>query len=93
VKQHIGGASDIFCFWQVNVTSYKIRPSAKDFIQIEILVERESQRSIILGKVKQLKQSSLCMLEFSMITNLMKLSLARNCRILRKLPFREMLNI
>uniref|UniRef100_A0ACD5TZK9 Uncharacterized protein n=1 Tax=Avena sativa TaxID=4498 RepID=A0ACD5TZK9_AVESA len=35
---------------QVNVTSYKSRPSAKDFIQVEILVERESQRSIILGK-------------------------------------------
>ncbi|KAM0891806.1 hypothetical protein ACQ4PT_026181 [Festuca glaucescens] len=35
---------------QVNVISYKSRPSAKDFIQVEILVERESQRSIILGK-------------------------------------------
>ncbi|XP_051210384.1 GTPase ERA1, chloroplastic [Lolium perenne] len=35
---------------QVNVTSYKSRPGAKDFIQVEILVERESQRSIILGK-------------------------------------------
>ncbi|KAM3300262.1 hypothetical protein ACQJBY_004189 [Aegilops geniculata] len=35
---------------KVNVTSYKSRPSAKDFIQVEILVERESQRSIILGK-------------------------------------------
>ncbi|XP_066317762.1 GTPase ERA1, chloroplastic-like [Miscanthus floridulus] len=35
---------------QVNVVSYKSRPSAKDFIQVEILVEKESQRSIILGK-------------------------------------------
>lgn len=35
---------------QVNVIGYKSRPSAKDFIQVEILVERESQRSIILGK-------------------------------------------
>ncbi|KAK3137976.1 hypothetical protein QOZ80_5AG0362800 [Eleusine coracana subsp. coracana] len=35
---------------QVNVVSYKSRPTAKDFIQVEILVEKESQRSIILGK-------------------------------------------
>ncbi|EEE64721.1 gTPase ERA-like, chloroplastic [Oryza sativa Japonica Group] len=35
---------------QVNVISYKSRPTAKDFIQVEILVEKESQRSIILGK-------------------------------------------
>ncbi|CAD6271176.1 unnamed protein product [Miscanthus lutarioriparius] len=35
---------------QVNVVSYKSRPSAKDFIQVDILVEKESQRSIILGK-------------------------------------------
>ncbi|XP_021303411.1 uncharacterized protein LOC8063614 [Sorghum bicolor] len=35
---------------QVNVVSYKSRPTAKDFIQVEILVEKETQRSIILGK-------------------------------------------
>lgn len=35
---------------QVNVVSYKSRPTAKDFIQVEILVEKESQRGIILGK-------------------------------------------
>ncbi|CAD6248287.1 unnamed protein product [Miscanthus lutarioriparius] len=35
---------------KVNVVSYKSRPSAKDFIQVEILVEKESQISIILGK-------------------------------------------
>ncbi|RHN42076.1 putative GTP-binding protein Era [Medicago truncatula] len=35
---------------QVNVISYKARPNAKDFIQVEILVERNSQKIIIIGK-------------------------------------------
>ncbi|CAN0861708.1 GTPase ERA-like, chloroplastic [Linum grandiflorum] len=35
---------------QVNVVSYKARPGAKDFIQVEILVEKNSQKIIILGK-------------------------------------------
>ncbi|CAN1344299.1 GTPase ERA-like, chloroplastic [Linum perenne] len=35
---------------QVNVVSYKTRPAAKDFIQVEIIVERNSQKIIILGK-------------------------------------------
>ncbi|CAN0861710.1 GTPase ERA-like, chloroplastic [Linum grandiflorum] len=35
---------------KVNVVSYKARPGAKDFIQVEILVEKNSQKIIILGK-------------------------------------------
>lgn len=35
---------------QVNVVSYKTRPAAKDFIQVEILVERNSQKIILIGK-------------------------------------------
>jgi hypothetical protein len=37
--------------FQVNVVSYKTRPAAKDFIQVEILVERNSQKIILIGKV------------------------------------------
>lgn len=36
---------------QVNVISYKTRPSAKDFIQVEIVVEKNSQKIILIGKV------------------------------------------
>ncbi|XP_050230337.1 GTPase ERA-like, chloroplastic [Mercurialis annua] len=35
---------------QVNVVSYKSRPTAKDFIQVEIVVEKNSQKIIIIGK-------------------------------------------
>ncbi|KAI4381725.1 hypothetical protein MLD38_007773 [Melastoma candidum] len=35
---------------QVNVVSYKTRPSAKDFIQVEIVVEKNSQKIILIGK-------------------------------------------
>ncbi|KAK2357400.1 GTPase ERA, chloroplastic [Trifolium repens] len=35
---------------QVNVKSYKARPNAKDFIQVEILVERNSQKPVVIGK-------------------------------------------
>ncbi|CAK8562231.1 unnamed protein product [Lathyrus sativus] len=35
---------------QVNVKSYKTRPKAKDFIQVEILVERKSQKIIVIGR-------------------------------------------
>ncbi|GAB2227381.1 hypothetical protein Droror1_Dr00009200 [Drosera rotundifolia] len=35
---------------QVHVISYKSRPAAKDFIQIEILVEKESQKMIVIGR-------------------------------------------
>ncbi|XP_071724054.1 GTPase ERA-like, chloroplastic, partial [Rutidosis leptorrhynchoides] len=35
---------------QVNVISYKTRPTAKDFIQVEILVEKNSQKIILIGK-------------------------------------------
>lgn len=38
---------------QVNVVSYKTRPAAKDFIQVEILVEKNSQKIILIGKVKE----------------------------------------
>jgi hypothetical protein len=36
---------------QVNVVSYKARPTAKDFIQVEIVVEQNSQKIILIGKV------------------------------------------
>lgn len=36
---------------QVNVVSYKSRPAAKDFIQVEIVVEKNSQKIILIGKV------------------------------------------
>lgn len=36
---------------QVNVVSYKTRPNAKDFIQVEIVVEKNSQKIILIGKV------------------------------------------
>ncbi|KAL9241654.1 hypothetical protein vseg_015741 [Gypsophila vaccaria] len=35
---------------QVNVVSYKNRPGAKDFIQVEIVVEKNSQKIILIGK-------------------------------------------
>ncbi|KAE7999963.1 hypothetical protein FH972_004338 [Carpinus fangiana] len=35
---------------QVNVVSYKARPAAKDFIQVEIVVEQNSQKIILIGK-------------------------------------------
>lgn len=36
---------------QVNVVSYKTRPTAKDFIQVEIVVEKNTQKIILIGKV------------------------------------------
>ncbi|PON99615.1 GTP-binding protein Era [Trema orientale] len=35
---------------QVNVMSYKARPTAKDFIQVEVVVEKNSQKIILIGK-------------------------------------------
>ncbi|GMH06298.1 hypothetical protein Nepgr_008138 [Nepenthes gracilis] len=35
---------------QVNVVSYKSRPMAKDFIQVEIVVEKNTQKIILIGK-------------------------------------------
>lgn len=35
---------------QVNVVSYKSRPTAKDFIQVEIIVEKNTQKIILIGK-------------------------------------------
>ncbi|KAL6576123.1 hypothetical protein OROHE_000594 [Orobanche hederae] len=35
---------------QVNVVNYKSRPNAKDFIQVEIVVEKNSQKIILIGK-------------------------------------------
>ncbi|KAK3005164.1 hypothetical protein RJ639_015635 [Escallonia herrerae] len=35
---------------QVNVVNYQTRPTAKDFIQVEIVVERNSQKIILIGK-------------------------------------------
>ncbi|XP_043709250.1 GTPase ERA-like, chloroplastic [Telopea speciosissima] len=35
---------------QVNVVNYKTRPTSKDFIQVEIVVEKNSQKIILIGK-------------------------------------------
>lgn len=35
----------------MNVVSYKTRPTAKDFIQVEIVVEKNTQKIILIGKV------------------------------------------
>ncbi|XP_072976804.1 GTPase ERA-like, chloroplastic [Typha angustifolia] len=35
---------------QVNVLNYISRPTSKDFIQVEIVVEKESQKMILIGK-------------------------------------------
>ncbi|KAK9284259.1 hypothetical protein L1049_023428 [Liquidambar formosana] len=35
---------------QVNVVNYKTRPTAKDFIQVEVVVEKNSQKIILIGK-------------------------------------------
>ncbi|PIA55807.1 hypothetical protein AQUCO_00700256v1 [Aquilegia coerulea] len=35
---------------QVNVVSYKTRPTSKDYIQVEILVEKNTQKIILIGK-------------------------------------------
>ncbi|XP_057976487.1 GTPase ERA1, chloroplastic [Malania oleifera] len=35
---------------QVNVVTYKSRPNAKDFIQVEIVVEKSTQKIILIGK-------------------------------------------
>ncbi|GAB2282759.1 hypothetical protein Dimus_017299 [Dionaea muscipula] len=35
---------------QVNVLNYQSRPTAKDFIQVEIVVEKNSQKMIVIGK-------------------------------------------
>lgn len=35
---------------QVNVVSYKARPTAKDFVQVEVVVEKNSQKIILIGK-------------------------------------------
>ncbi|GFY80365.1 GTP-binding protein Era-like protein [Actinidia rufa] len=36
---------------QVNVVTYKSRPAAKDFIQVEIVVEKNTQKIILIGKL------------------------------------------
>ncbi|CAM8901285.1 hypothetical protein QQ045_011110 [Rhodiola kirilowii] len=35
---------------QVNVVNYKTRPAAKEFIQVEVVVEKNSQKIILIGK-------------------------------------------
>ncbi|KAL2333727.1 hypothetical protein Fmac_014940 [Flemingia macrophylla] len=35
---------------QVNVVNYRARPNAKDYIQVEILVEKNSQKIILIGR-------------------------------------------
>ncbi|KAJ0840214.1 putative GTP-binding protein Era [Helianthus annuus] len=35
---------------QVNVINYQTRPNAKDFIQVEIVVEKNTQKIILIGK-------------------------------------------
>lgn len=36
---------------KVNVLNYISRPTSKDFIQVEIVVEKDSQKIILIGKV------------------------------------------
>lgn len=36
---------------KVNVRNYIARPTSKDFIQVEIVVEKDSQKMILIGKV------------------------------------------
>ena len=49
-----------FQIFQVNVMNYKTRRTAKDFIQVEIVVEKDSQKIILIGKVSII----LCLLDF-----------------------------
>lgn len=37
---------------QVNVINYMERRTSKDFIELEIIVEKDSQRGILIGKVR-----------------------------------------
>lgn len=60
----------------MNVISYKARPNAKDFIQVEILVERNSQKIIIIGKVCHLYQNSVDYLR----------TFGIDCGLVKKLP-------
>lgn len=60
----------------MNVLSYKTRPKAKDFIQVEILVERNSQKIIVIGRVCHLYQNSIDHLWTYVI----------DCRVAEKLP-------
>ncbi|GJV85379.1 GTPase Era-like protein, chloroplastic [Tanacetum coccineum] len=39
---------------QVNVINYQTRPNAKDFIQVEIVVEKNTQKIILIGKACEL---------------------------------------
>ncbi|KAJ0659828.1 putative K domain, type 2, K domain superfamily, prokaryotic type, K domain-like, alpha/beta protein [Helianthus annuus] len=39
---------------QVNVINYQTRPNAKDFIQVEIVVEKNTQKIILIGKAREL---------------------------------------
>ena len=43
----------LFCR-QVNVINYQTRPNAKDFIQVEIVVEKNTQKIILIGKACEL---------------------------------------
>lgn len=45
-------------FFQVNVVNYKARPNAKEYIQVEILVEKNSQKIILIGRVCHLYPNS-----------------------------------
>lgn len=45
-------------FFQVNVVNYKARPNAKEYIQVEILVEKNTQKIILIGRVCHLYQNS-----------------------------------
>lgn len=45
---------DILIVWQVNVINYQTRPNAKDFIQVEIVVEKNTQKIILIGKACEL---------------------------------------
>lgn len=59
-KSLMGIYSFIYPNFQVNVVNYKTRPNAKDFIQVEIVVEKDTQKIILIGKVSIF----LCQLDF-----------------------------
>lgn len=51
---------------QVNVLSYKTRPAAKDFIQVEVVVDKNSQKIILIGKVSiNIQTGKCCCIEHS----------------------------
>lgn len=44
--------------------SYKARPNAKDFIQVEVVVEKNSQKIILIGKVSDFQFQNVVKIQF-----------------------------